>query len=184
MISLFLGPMFSSKTTSMIAEIDRYCCAQQHCILIVHALQTQDCVLMHSGDQRKNSEFLKIIVTDSLKKVDDEVAAAAAVGIDEGQFFPDLNHVTTWADAGRAVFIAALDGTYERKPFTNVLEIIPLAEHVIKLSAVCMHCKNLICSGAFSYRTSCETETIVVGGADKYVTLCRKCYNARVLFSN
>ena len=44
------------------------------------------------------------------------------------------------ANAGKIVVIAALDGTYQRSGFGNVLQLIPLAERVVKLTAVCMRC--------------------------------------------
>ena len=33
----------------------------------------------------------------------------------------------------KVVLIAALDGTFQRKPFPNILELVPLAENVTKL---------------------------------------------------
>ena len=41
---------------------------------------------------------------------------------------------------GKIVIIAALDATFERKPFGNIAKILPLAEKVEKLSAVCVFC--------------------------------------------
>jgi len=46
------------------------------------------------------------------------------------------------ANNGLVVIIAALDGTFQRKPFGNILNLIPLAETVSKLSAVCIDCGN------------------------------------------
>ena len=63
------------------------------------------------------------------------------IGIDEGQFFPDIiEFAESMANNGKTVIVAALDGTYQRKGFANILELVPLAEHVIKLTAVCMIC--------------------------------------------
>lgn len=44
--------------------------------------------------------------------------------------------------------VAALDGTFQRKPFGKILELVPLAESVVKLSAVCLYCSkgNACCS--------------------------------------
>jgi thymidine kinase len=48
------------------------------------------------------------------------------------------------------VVIAALDGTFQRKPFGHILSLVPLAEQVVKLSAVCIECGN---EAAFTRRT-------------------------------
>lgn len=58
----------------------------------------------------------------------------------------------------KTVIVAALDGTYQRKPFGTVLDLIPLAENVVKLSAVCMICFR---DAAFSKRIGSETEVEV-----------------------
>jgi thymidine kinase len=65
---------------------------------------------------------------------------------------------------GKIIIVAALDGTFQRKPFGNVLNLIPLAEEVSKLSAVCMMCYR---SASFSKRIGNETEVEVIGGSDK-----------------
>jgi len=54
-----------------------------------------------------------------------------------------------------------------------VLELVPLAEQVTKLSAVCTSCFK---DAAFSKRIGSEMEVEVIGGADKYVAVCRQCY--------
>lgn len=60
-----------------------------------------------------------------------------------------------WANDGKHVFVSALDATFQRKPFLNVLEVIPLAENVIKLTAVCSDCHK---SPSFTKRLSAETD--------------------------
>ena len=54
-----------------------------------------------------------------------------------------------------------------------MLELVPLAEQVTKLSAVCTSCFK---DAAFSKRIGSEMEVEVIGGADKYVAVCRQCY--------
>jgi len=96
------------------------------------------------------------------------------IGIDEGQFFPDLVEVCEkLAAAGKTVLVASLDGTFQRKPFGRTLELIPMAESVTKLQAVCMICFR---DAAFSRRLGDETAIEVIGGADKYVAVCRECF--------
>lgn len=77
------------------------------------------------------------------------------------------------ANAGKIVIVAALDSTYQKKPFGRVTDLVSVSECVTKLSAVCKRCKK---DAAFSYRLSTEKQVEVIGGEDKYVALCRSCY--------
>ena len=112
------------------------------------------------------------LITNNILQEDYDV-----IGIDEGQFFPD---VVSWAEKmanlGKVVVVAALDGTFQRKPFGEILSLIPLAEEVTKLKAVCMNCFE---EAAFSKRITSDDEgkVEVIGGADKYMAVCRACFH-------
>lgn len=98
------------------------------------------------------------------------------VAIDEGQFFPDIVEVSErLANEGVVVIIAALDGTFQRKPFNKILSLVPLAEQVIKLSAVCIDCGK---EAAFTRRTVESQEVELIGGEESYKPVCRKCFNS------
>jgi thymidine kinase len=59
------------------------------------------------------------------------------------------------ANFGKIIIVAALDGTFQRVGFGNILNLIPLAENVVKLSAVCMVCFG---NAAFTKRIGKEME--------------------------
>ena len=96
------------------------------------------------------------------------------IGIDEGQFFNDIAHYCEkWAQTGKTVIVAALDATFQRKPFNSILQLVPLAEKVTKLTAVCTDCAA---DAAFTARTTKETDVEVIGGSSSYKAVCRNCY--------
>jgi len=98
------------------------------------------------------------------------------VGIDEGQFFPDLvKYCEDLANNGKTVIVAALDADYMRKPFGEVCNLMAKAESVTKLTSVCFYCKS---EASFSVRYSSESTQKVVGGEEKYRAACRSCYNS------
>lgn len=78
------------------------------------------------------------------------------------------------ANKGKIVIVAALDGTFQRKPFNNVLELVPLAESVTKLNAVCMICFK---DAAFTKRLGNQTQIELIGGSDLYISTCRNCFD-------
>jgi thymidine kinase len=112
---------------------------------------------------------------DTLSEVNHIVNKYDCIGIDEAQFFPDLiSFCSRMATEGKIVIVAALDGTFQRKPFGKVLELVPLAESIIKLNAVCMICSK---DAPFTKRIGSETAIEIIGGSDKYFAVCRKCYS-------
>ncbi len=96
------------------------------------------------------------------------------IGIDEGQFYSDVvSFAEEAANLGKIVIISALDGTYLRTGFEHIMTLIPMAEKVKKLSAVCRTCKR---NAHFTFRIS-ESESLeLVGGTDVYKPLCRACF--------
>lgn len=103
------------------------------------------------------------------------------VGIDEGSFYPDIvSFCEEQANAGRDVIVASLDGDFQRKAFGDILGLVPIAEEVTKLTAVCTGCAQ---PASFSRRLSAETAVEVIGGADKYIATCRRCYHDPNLLS-
>ena len=50
------------------------------------------------------------------------------VAIDEGQFFLEIvDFCEELANLGVIVLVAALDGTFQRKPFGNIINLLPIA---------------------------------------------------------
>lgn len=109
-----------------------------------------------------------------LEEVNDKVDDVEVVAIDEGQFFPDLvESCQRWADQGKIVVVAALDATFERKPFGSICQLVAMAESVKKLTAVCLHCSG---EAVFTHKHSESKEINDIGGLDKYFPVCRACF--------
>ncbi|BFU24901.1 thymidine kinase domain containing protein [Entamoeba histolytica HM-1:IMSS-B] len=171
-IQLIIGPMFSGKTTELIRLIKRFRYSKKTTVVIKYSKDTrygsEDEAISH------DKESWKAIPTMKLMPVLETALNYEVIGIDEGQFFPDLIEFSeACASYGRLVIIAALDGTFQRKPFGQITDLIPLCESVKKLSAVCVNCGK---KAAFSLRTSSEESIEVIGGVDKYCAVCRKCF--------
>ncbi|KAM1456326.1 hypothetical protein FF1_005331 [Malus domestica] len=99
------------------------------------------------------------------------------IGIDEAQFFEDLyDFCSEAADRdGKKVIVAGLDGDYLRRKFGSVLDIVPLADSVTKLTARCELCGK---RAFFTLRKTEEMQTELIGGADVYMPVCRQHYVA------
>ena len=139
---VIFGPMFSGKSTELIRRLQRFKIARYNCLIVKYANDKRytedDAIATHDRQMLQAVNATKL---NDLKSKFNIVDDYDVIGIDEGQFFPDIiEFAESMANNGKTVIVAALDGTYQRKGFANILELVPLAEHVIKLTAVCMIC--------------------------------------------
>ncbi|XP_053156664.1 thymidine kinase, cytosolic [Hemicordylus capensis] len=170
-IQVIFGPMFSGKSTELMRRVRRFQIAQYKCLVIKYAKDTRYSTNGVSTHDRNTMEAQSACC---LKDVHQEALGSAVIGIDEGQFFPDIvEFCEVMANAGKTVIVAALDGTFQRKAFGNILHLVPLAESVVKLNAVCMECYR---EASYTKRLGTEKEVEVIGGSDKYHAVCRVCY--------
>ena len=172
-IQVIFGPMFSGKTTELVRRVKRYQIANHSCLLIKY---DQD--VRYDEDNRVSThdqQKMSAVPCHKLSSMKKKAMDYNIIGIDEGQFFSDIvEFCEELANKGKTIIVAALDGTFQRQAFGNVLSLIPLAENVVKLNAVCMNCFK---DAAFTMRLGSETKIEIIGGAEQYWSVCRECYN-------
>lgn len=165
--------MFSGKSTELLRRLKRFEIAKRRVLVIKYGKDVRYSVENLSTHDR---QMMPAVSASRLEEVMDRIDGYDVIGVDEGQFFPDVvKFCEDVAQLGKTVIVSALDGDFRRKPFGSILELIPLAEYVVKLSAVCMICTA---DAAFSKRIVEGDEVEKIGGSDMYVAVCRKCYNA------
>jgi thymidine kinase len=192
-LELFMGPMYSGKTSKLL-EIYKQC---SFCNIPV-------AVINHSSDTRYHESMLSThdknmipcIQTPHIKDVwknrsTDEtfndnssnhlkLRSAEVILINEGQFFDDLYEcVLDMVNEKKKVYIAGLDGDFERKKFGQMLDLIPNCNDYTKLKSLCSMCKNGE-QGIFSLRLTKDTQQTIVG-SDNYIPVCRTCYDKNSL---
>ena len=127
-------------------------------------------------DNKENaSEQMQEGAANDVYNVYARYAEAHVIAIDEAQFFDDLeDFCTRAADVdGKEIIVAGLDGDFKRRKFGQVLDLVPHADDVTKLTARCAKCSA---PGLFSLRISAEKDTTLIGGKDKYLPVCRRHY--------
>ncbi len=68
-----------------------------------------------------------------------------------------------------------LDGDSDRNNFGHIHKLIPLADDIMKLKALCSVCNDGT-PGIFSKKISNSSNQIDIGSTDKYIAVCRSCY--------
>ena len=175
-LELITGCMFSGKTSKLIELYKQY----DLCDIPV-------AVINHAGDDRYSTTHLAThdgqqipcTITTNLEDISssDSIQNAKVILINEGQFFSDIVPWVTACveDEGKIVFVCGLDGDFTRTGFGNWLDLIPLADNIVKLTALCTSCKRR--PGIFSHRLTDETDQVLIGN-EQYTPVCRACYKS------
>ena len=182
-LEILVGPMFAGKSSALLSTIRRY-----------EALGWNVFVLTHTADARY-SETPTIASHDrqtrpahpcaALMPLLDhrEYAESKLVVVEEGQFFPDLvEFVKKVVDTHKKhCVVVGLDGDAKRRPFGEMLALIPLADKVEKLTAMCKRCGDgtpALFSAAISVEaaTAAAAGAVCVGADERYAPMCRRHY--------
>jgi len=178
-LELIIGPMFSSKTTTIL-EIYKKCVFCSIPVTIVnHSIDTRyDDSLLSSHDKIK----APCLQANELKDVwptNPVLFSSQVILINEGQFFPDLyDTVLNMLENNKKIYICGLDGDFERKKFGQILDLIPFCDKVTKMHSICSLCRDGTMA-IFSMRLTNETEQTIVG-SNNYIPVCRKCYKNKL----
>lgn len=180
-LELVVGPMFSGKTSRLV-ELYRQC---KLCDMSVVAINyDQDCrytdnteISTHNGAKIPCISCGKYLSTLYENLTTPDGHFPSTILINEGQFFEDL---VEWVKqimshpGVRLIHICGLDGDFQQKKFGNVLDLVPLCDSITKLKGICKICKTPN-KGIFTKRIVDGKETELIGGSDKYISVCRNC---------
>jgi thymidine kinase len=191
-LELIIGPMFSSKTSSLL-EIYKQCKFCNIPVSIInHAIDKRYHDTMISSHDKimapcfQANKLDDIWTNNGITEMDNDYNIKAhnmlrnsdVILINEGQFFPDLYEVVVdMLNNKKKVYVCGLDGDFERKKFGAMLDLIPLCDKVNKLTSLCSLCRDGT-RGIFSMRLTDEKEQTVVG-SDNYIPVCRNCYSKK-----
>ena len=172
-LHLIIGPMYAGKSTELIRIINRYKCLNKKITVINHSYNNRYGSIFLTT--HNNEKFNECIVLDNLSDISsEELMNSDVIIIEELQFFKDaFDNITKWCDDYNKIVIAAgLTGDFMREPFGDILKLIPHAEEVTKLNALCKKCGDGTLAH-FSKRITSDNEKTLVGSDDIYEAVCR-----------
>lgn len=169
MLHLFIGPMFSGKTTTLISRLERYKIGGKRCIVVKYDKDVRyDDQKICSHSQVKH----EAIKTNLLEKVHAEVIEYDVIMIDEIQFFKDASVLCShWANKNIIVEVYGLNGDFQQKPFEQISLLIPQADKISHLTAID---RANGFDAPFTIRITDEKEQEIIGGQDIYKAVSRK----------
>lgn len=172
-LTIIMGNMFSGKTSELIRRLKRYKVIGKKVLVVNSSKDTrsiEDVLKTHD-----NVKFGCVKVESLAELVNyNEYTRADVIAIDEAQFFRQLREFTELSlFLKKDVILVGLDGDYKQRKFGDLLDCIPIADEVTKLTALCMDCMNGT-PGPFTKRTVKDKKLELVGDTNMYKAVCRK----------
>ena len=167
--------MFSGKSSYAMSYVRRQKAIGKKVLVIKPNIDTRysqdDVMITHDRDQ------IPCMVWDVANALAprDSITTNQCIVIEEAHFFRGLRDFVIYMLKmyRRDVLLVGLDGDARQNSFGEILECIPYAMHVTKLSAYCMLCKDGTLA-PFTRKNDSGGPQIDVGGADKYLPVCLK----------
>lgn len=172
-LEVVLGPMFSGKSSYALSYVRRQ-----------RAIGKKVLVIKPDIDNRYTNE--NYLVTHDQDKVPcmmwDIKKPLCEISdinydcfvVEEAQFFFHLGHFCSYLlfSEKKQLLIVGLDGCAQRKKFGEILDVIPMATSVTKLSALCSVCRDGTLAPYTKKVSGDEENQVDVGGAEKYEAVC------------
>ncbi len=174
---LYTGPMFSSKTTKLLARIDRSKYQKKNTIsfkpnlddrysvgnqIVTHNDLHTQCYNVTSG-----KEILDVIVGNESTDI---------VAIDELFMIPGGGDACIKLfKKGYDVYVSSIELNYLGEPFEEITKIMPYCTQIIKCTAVCAVCQN---DARYTFKkenslSENSENKIEVGGEETYEPRCQ-----------
>ena len=169
-----MGNMFSGKTSELIRRLERFKIMDNNNKILVANSKKDTRSTLEVLQTHDNVQFQCIKVDDIFELLSEtEFDDSDIIAIDEAQFFTKLKRFVEYClHLNKSVILSGLDADFSQSKFGELIDCIPLACDVIKLSAICMRCKDGT-PGPFSKRIVDNTDVELVGGSETYIAVCR-----------
>lgn len=192
-LKMIVGPMFSGKSTELLHNINSYISIGKNVLVINHAFNVRSAsgenegITTHDSIPRSETVYVSphtdcITLLKLSDLLEDKVYTslvdnASVICIEELQFFQDAQDVVLELvnKKNKKVIVAGLIADYTGHLFGDVGNLIPFADEVHHIKALCNVCNDGT-PGIFTQRISPHGDQIAIGAKDMYRTVCRKHY--------
>ena len=186
-LKLILGCMFSSKTSTILSEINRFKHITDKILVINSVLdkprqvhQDQDSII-----ETHDKNYTHAIIINELNELKtndiykEKYNYAEIIIIDEGQFYKDLykfiREELFIKDNKKLYIVAGLTSDYNMEAIGDIIKLIPMADSIQKLFAYCSYCKNGTLA-SFTAKLINDNNQILIGNKNIYTPCCRDHY--------
>lgn len=172
--TVFVGCMFSGKTSRMLSELDRYKYQKKKFVVFKPRIDDRygvTEVTTHSG-WKTSAICVKTgaDILEYLAKVDEE---PAVVAVDEAFMIPGIAETLIWLYRNKfTVVVSSLEMSSSGKPFKELEKMLVWATKIEKCTAVCTVCGR---DAHYTHKKIVGGDEIEIGGAETYEPRCYSC---------
>ena len=173
-LKLYCGPMWAGKSSYIIGKIRRYRAIGWEVLVVANPLD--DRYGSHVVSSHDKEQVSALAIADLTKLYEEpRYQSSRLLVLEEAQFYRGLyEFVKTAVERDKKhVVCVGLDGDAERKPFGEILSLIPLCDNVEKIKSLCAQCGDGT-PALFTHRITQTQTQIQVGAEGTYTPLCRK----------
>lgn len=194
-VKLIIGPMFSGKTTLLLNDLKIYTLLNKTHVILKTNFDKRYSEISNATNHDKevgvHAWNVYYLQDTNLHNCLEMFLNYDVICIEEAQFF---QNVVSFADEmsnkyKKHLIITGLEGDINRKPFDQVLNLVPISDTITKLNGLCGKCfKNLSSFNKLIRENNAKDYSnddidrdndknfISIGSNDKYVSVCRKCW--------
>lgn len=179
-----LGPMFSGKSTWLNKELTKLSDGGFKVVKIIHIDDSRYDNISgsyHHSSFYELNDKITVIKTPTLLNLN--LDYFEIIGIDESNFFEDLKlFVIKELKNNKNLKVVGLDGDYKQEKFGQLLDIIPYANKITKLTSLCELCiqnhipnQNINLNNFTAYYTKKKINNNIqkeVGDKNLYTPVC------------
>jgi len=181
-LDLIMGPMYSGKSTELIRRLSIFSEMGLKVLYVNSKIdnRSNDNFSTHSPVVQSLGKIISLKV-NHLSELSEDYGSYDVVGIDEGQFFSDLQgFVLKLVECYNIkVIVAGLNVDSNRDAFGDLISLVKYCDDITKLNPCCQRCKDLnnkLIPAIFTKKIINNNDRIIVGGKNEYIPVCRKCY--------
>ena len=164
---VFVGPMFSSKTTKLLFSLERFKLQKKHVMVFKPAIDDRYSfgeVVSHSG-WRHDAMNIKE-GADILKSLSEAETSPDVVAVDEAFMIDGIaNALIEIYKKGITVIVSSIQLSANFKPFEEIMYMMPYATKIEICPAVCAVCSE---DAYYTFSKFEVGHSPVIGGSDLY----------------
>lgn len=171
--TIYCGPMFSSKTSRLLMELERFKYQHKNFVVfkpLIDSRYSDTNIVTHAGwTQPAINVKTGADILYHLSEMDSE---PHLIAVDEAFMIPGVSDVLIFLfKSGFNVLVSSLDMASNGRPFAEISQMLPWATHIKKCTAICTVCGQ---NAHYTHKKidGGDEHLVHVGGSELYEPRC------------